>query len=107
MEKIRSILYDKKRQVTEHYFQYDGSNPNIHSNIYQANFLARINEIAIKRNIRPESEASEDLGQDRLNKLKENKKMTKQSQVRVIIANAEQTLRTRKKKNKRESSAED
>ncbi len=56
MQKIRSLLYDKKRKVDDKYFEYDQKNPNQHSNVYQANFLARINEIAIERNIRPEDE---------------------------------------------------
>lgn len=49
--------------MTEQYFQYDTSNPNIHSNVFKANFLARINDIAIKRNVRPESEVADDLMQ--------------------------------------------
>lgn len=55
MEKIRSLLYDKKRKIQDKYFDYDHCDTNVHSNIYQANFLAKINEIAIKRNIKHES----------------------------------------------------
>jgi hypothetical protein len=43
MEKIKSLLYDRKRKVKDAYFEFDDKNPNLHSNIYQANFLARIN----------------------------------------------------------------
>ena len=56
MEKIRSLLYDKKRKISDKYFEYDQSNTNVHSNVYQANFLARINEIALKRNIQYQSQ---------------------------------------------------
>lgn len=52
MEKIRSLLYDKKQKSKELYFEYDANLPNTHPNVYQANFLAKINSIAIKRNIR-------------------------------------------------------
>jgi hypothetical protein len=55
MEKIRSLLYDKKRKIKDKYFEYDQLDSNIHSNVYQANFLAKINDIAIKRNIKHES----------------------------------------------------
>lgn len=44
MEKIKSLLYDKKRKVKEQYFAYNQlNNPNVHSNIYKANFLAKVN----------------------------------------------------------------
>lgn len=43
MEKIKSLLYDRKRKVKDAYFHFDDHNPNMHPNVYQANFLARIN----------------------------------------------------------------
>ncbi len=71
MEKIKSLLYDRKRKVQEAYFDYDQTNPSAHQNIYQANFLAKINEIAIKRNIRHEDlEGFDELIQQRLEKIK-------------------------------------
>ena len=36
MEKIRSLLYDKKRKVKERYFEYQQKDPNTHSNVYRA-----------------------------------------------------------------------
>jgi hypothetical protein len=54
MEKIRTLLNDKKVKAKEVYFDYDVTNPNTHPHIYEANFLAKINAIAIKRNIRHE-----------------------------------------------------
>ena len=59
MEKIRSLLYDKKRKISDKYFEYEDGNPNTHSNVYQANFIAKINQIALKRNIKYESEGFE------------------------------------------------
>ena len=56
MEKIRALLYDKKQKVPENYF--DGSEEgslNRHNNVYQANFLAKVNDIAIRRGIKQES----------------------------------------------------
>jgi hypothetical protein len=43
MEKIKSLLYDRKRKVQDAYFEFDEANPCVHQNIYQANFLAKIN----------------------------------------------------------------
>lgn len=63
MEKIRSLLYDKKRKIKDKYFQYDQLDSTTHSNIYQANFLSRINEIAIKRNIKQESSGFDEFKQ--------------------------------------------
>jgi hypothetical protein len=54
MEKIRGLLYDKKRRIRDTYFEYDQADPNAHSNVYQANFLAKINDIAIRRNVHAE-----------------------------------------------------
>jgi len=51
MEKIKSVLYDKKNDTKEIYFEYDSDNPNIHPNVFQANFIAKINALAIKRNL--------------------------------------------------------
>lgn len=55
MEKIRSVLNDKKRKAKETYFSFTPKNSNSHANVYQANFLAKINQIAIRRNIRHEA----------------------------------------------------
>ena len=63
MEKIRSLLYDKKRKIKDKYFYYDQLDSTTHSNIYQANFLSRINEIAIKRNIKHESSGFDEFKQ--------------------------------------------
>lgn len=52
MEKIRTLLNDKKLKAQEVFFDYDSSSPNKHPHVYEANFLAKINAIAIKRNIR-------------------------------------------------------
>jgi hypothetical protein len=51
MERIRTLLHDKKRKAQEVYFDYQAK-PNSHPNVYEANFLAKINAIAIRRNIR-------------------------------------------------------
>jgi hypothetical protein len=53
MERIRTILHDKKRKKEEVYFNYQ-QQPHTHPNVYEANFLAKINAIAIRRNIRHE-----------------------------------------------------
>jgi hypothetical protein len=71
MEKIKSLLYDRKRRVQEAYFHFDDSHPNLHQNIYQANFLAKVNQIAIDRNIRHEDlEGFDELVRQKLEKLK-------------------------------------
>ena len=59
-EKIKGLLYDRKRNIQDKYIDTDSSKTHSkdrnekHNNVYQANFLARVNEIAIKRNIRNE-----------------------------------------------------
>ncbi|MFM7857032.1 MAG: hypothetical protein ACKO96_35190, partial [Flammeovirgaceae bacterium] len=55
MQRIRCQLYNKKRKLNDQYINFEPTNPNHHSNIYQANFLATVNEIAIQRNIRHET----------------------------------------------------
>lgn len=55
MEKIKSVLHDKKKKAKETYFTFTPKNINTHANVYQANFLAKINQIAIRRNIRHEA----------------------------------------------------
>jgi len=50
-EKLQNLLYSKKNKIPPIEFAHDKSNPNTHVNIYQANFLAKINELAIKRDI--------------------------------------------------------
>lgn len=54
MEKIRSVLNDKKAKISETFFNFEEKDKRKHSNIFQANFLAKINQIAINRNIRHE-----------------------------------------------------
>lgn len=54
MEKIRTLLNDKKLRAKEVFFEYDPARPDKHPHVYEANFLAKINAIAIKRNIRHE-----------------------------------------------------
>jgi hypothetical protein len=71
MEKIKSLLYDRKRKVQDAYFHFDDANPALHQNVYQANFLARINEIAIRRDIRHEDmEGFDELIKQKLEKIK-------------------------------------
>lgn len=53
MERIRTLLHDKKRKAQEVFIEYQ-ARPNSHPHVYQANFLAKINAIAIRRNIRHE-----------------------------------------------------
>ena len=55
MEKIQSSLQAKKKKEEEVFFTFKPKNQNSHPNTYQACFLAKINQIAIKRNIRHES----------------------------------------------------
>jgi hypothetical protein len=55
MERIQSCLYEKKRKTEEVHFQFVRDAPNLHPNVYQANFLAKINAIAIRRDIRKET----------------------------------------------------
>ena len=50
-EKMQNLLYSNKQKIPPISFHHDKSKPNTHSNIYQANFIAKINEIAIKRQI--------------------------------------------------------
>lgn len=54
MERIRTLLNDKKLKAREVTFEYDCSRADQHPHVYEANFLAKINAIAIRRNIRHE-----------------------------------------------------
>ena len=77
MQKIRSVLNDKKRKEKEIFFQFKTSNPNRHPHIYEANFLAKINAIAIRRNIRHEtSQGFDEYVGERVRKEEAEKKLT-------------------------------
>jgi len=43
MQKIRSLLYNKKRKLNDHFITFEPKKANFHTNIYQANFLATVN----------------------------------------------------------------
>lgn len=61
MERIRCLLQDKKAKKGITYFQLDKQGNGFHANVYEAKFIAKINQIAIERNIRHEN--SEDFGE--------------------------------------------
>jgi hypothetical protein len=47
MEKIKSILNDKKNNQEEVFLDLYTPQKNKHSNVFRANFLSKINKIAI------------------------------------------------------------
>ena len=51
MEKIKSLLKNNKRGIRPIHIKIDDSSSNKHSNVYQSNFLAKINRIALERDI--------------------------------------------------------
>ena len=56
MERIRHKLADKKKHHKEIFIERNQFKQDQHTNIYEAQFLARINNVAIKRDIRHERE---------------------------------------------------
>lgn len=76
MERIQSSLYEKKRRTEEVHFQFVRERPDLHPNVYQANFLAKINAIAIRRDIRKET--LEGFDEYKRHKLRGNKEKAKQ-----------------------------
>ncbi len=52
MEKIKSLLNDNKKGIRPTHINFVENNQNKHPNVYQPNFMAKINRIAVERNIR-------------------------------------------------------
>ena len=55
LQKIHTSLSNKKKKMKQQFFNFKPKTMNSHPNTYQACFLAKINQIAIKRNIRHQS----------------------------------------------------
>lgn len=52
MEKIKNLLSTNKKGLKPTYIQYKDWKPNQHPNVYQPNFIAKINKIALERDIK-------------------------------------------------------
>ena len=52
MEKIKNLLSTNKKGLKPTYIQYKDWKPNQHPNVYQPNFIAKINKIALDRDIK-------------------------------------------------------